>query len=166
MKNMGTLNFNTVLFRIFNAAKYIALLCTILVEPAVKWKCQKCLQMLSSKETCMHKADLSTVETVLKTYNSIDISHNFVWSGIEICSQFFVLMSISFPEHTRSRVSGAHSSGETNFSRTISHGWRMLLDDYHQIAIHIRCGPTRGLIVFHRNLLKFWNHIHQRVCEN
>ena len=70
----------------------------------------------------MHKADLSTVETVLKTYNSIDISHNFVWSGIEICSQFFVLMPISFAQHARSRVSSGHSSGETNFSSTISYG--------------------------------------------
>ena len=65
-------------------------------------------------------------------------------------------LAISFPEHARSRVSGGHSSGETNFSRTISYGWRMLLDDYHQIAIHIKCGPTRGLIVFHRNLLKLY----------
>ena len=30
--------------------------------------------------------------------------------------------AISFPEHARSRVSGGHSSGETNFSRTISYG--------------------------------------------
>ena len=32
---------------------------------------------------------------------------------------------ISFPEHARSRVSSGHSSGETNFSRTISYGWRL-----------------------------------------
>ena len=32
----------------------------------------------------------------------------------------------------------------------------MLLDDYHQIAIHIKCGPTRALIMFHRNLLKLY----------
>ena len=64
--------------------------------------------------------------------------------------------TISFPEHARSRVSGGHSSGETNFSRMISYGGRMLLDDYHQVAIHIKCGPTRGLIMFHRNLLKLY----------
>ena len=71
-------------------------------------------------------------------------------------AEFVCVTSISFPEHARSRVSGGHSSGETNFSRTISYGWRMLLDDYHQIAIHIKCGPTRALIMFHRNLLKLY----------
>ena len=68
--------------------------------------------------------------------------------------------TISFPEHARSRVSGGHSSGETNVSRTISYGWRMLLDDYHQIAIHIKCGPTRDLIMLHRNLLKSYEIIY------
>ena len=42
----------------------------------------------------------------------------------------FIPSPISFPEHARSRVSGGHSSGKTSF------------------------GPTRDLIMLHRNLLK------------
>ena len=50
---------------------------------------------------------------------------------------------ISFPEHARSRVSGGQGSGETEFSRTILYGSRMLFNDSHQIVIHIYCGPTK-----------------------
>ena len=52
-------------------------------------------------------------------------------------------MSISFPEHARSRVSGGQGSGETEFSRTILYGSRMLFNDSNQIVIHIYCGPTK-----------------------
>ena len=38
----------------------------------------------------------------------------------------------------------------------------MLLDDYHQIAIHIKCGPTRDLIMLHRNLLKSYTPVSLR----
>ena len=92
--------------------------------------------------------------TLSQNAMSITLTQSPLAKSKSLC---IVNMAISFPEHARSRVSGGHSSGETNFSRTISYGGRMLLNDYHQIAIHIKCGPTRGSIMFHlfhRNLLK------------
>ena len=47
------------------------------------------------------------------------------WVPMPNCARDFIdsmTVAISFPEHARSRVSGGHSSGETNFSRTISYG--------------------------------------------